>query len=64
MFGTVDADPGENRASVSFADTSTESALGQLFVAHNDGAGIEIAQFDVADGGLVQAVRSCRGRPA
>ena len=54
VFGTVDTDPGENRASVSFADTSTESALGQLFVAHNDTAGIEIAQFDLAGGDLVQ----------
>jgi hypothetical protein len=53
-FGTVDADPGENQASVSFADTSTETALGQLFVAHNDAAGIEIAHFDLADGSLVQ----------
>ena len=50
----VDADPGENGASVSFADTSTETALGQLFVAHNDGGGIEIAHFDEADGSLVQ----------
>ena len=37
-FGPVGADPGENGASVSFADTSTETALGQLFVAHNEAA--------------------------
>jgi hypothetical protein len=53
-FGSVDPDPGENQASVSFADTSTETALGQLFVAHNDAGGIEIAHFDLADGSLVQ----------
>jgi hypothetical protein len=54
VFGPIDADPGENQASVSFADTSTEEALGQLFVAHNEGTGIEIAHFDEADGSLVQ----------
>jgi len=54
VFGPVSTVPGENRASTSFADTSTESALGQLFVAHNDGTGIEIAHFDQADGSLVQ----------
>ena len=47
VFGPVSALPGENRASVSFADSSTETTLGQLFVAHNDGAGIEIAHFDL-----------------
>jgi hypothetical protein len=48
-FGT----PG-GPASVSFADTSTDDALGQLFVAHNDAGGIEIAHFDEADGSLRQ----------
>ena len=54
VFGPVSALPGENRASVSFADSSTETTLGQLFVAHNDGTGIDIAHFDLADGSLVQ----------
>ena len=54
IFGTVDPDPGENGASVSFADTSTASGLGQLFAVHNEGAGIEIAHFDEADGSLVK----------
>jgi hypothetical protein len=53
VFGTQNTDPGED-GSVSFVDTSTESALGQLFVVHNEADGIEIAHFDEADGSLVQ----------
>ena len=52
VFGTPSAALGENGASVSFADTSSEDALGQLFVAHNDGGGVQIAHFDEADGSL------------
>ena len=52
VFGT----PGEG--SVSFADTSGPTGLGQVFAVHNDdkatGGDIEIAQLDEADGGLVQ----------
>jgi hypothetical protein len=53
VFGTQSATPGANGASVSFADTSTATGPGQLFAAHNDGAGIEIAHFNEADGSLV-----------
>ena len=63
VFGPVGA-PGDNRANVAFADTSTETALGQLFVAHNDGPGIHIAHFDEADGSLVEALhRAGHHRP-
>ena len=54
VFGTVSAVPGDNGASVSFADTSTASGPGQLFAVHNDDPGIEIAHFDEADGSLVK----------
>ncbi len=59
VFGTRSAVPGLNGSSVSFADTSGPTGLGQLFVAHNDdgtGADIEIAQIDEADGALIQQV--------
>lgn len=39
-----------------FADTSTASALGQMFVAYNDGGGVSVAQVDEATGALVQRV--------
>lgn len=61
-FGTRSTTPGENGSSVSFADTSGATGLGQLFVAHNDddtaagAADIEIAQFDEATGDLVQQI--------
>jgi hypothetical protein len=60
VFGPV----GNARASVSFADTSTEAGPGQLFVAHNEGAGVEIARFDEANGSLVEqfAVPGTTGR--
>ena len=53
VFGPVRA-AGDNRASVSFADTSTDSGPGRLFAAHNEGARIEIAEFDEADGRLLR----------
>ena len=33
-----------------FADTSSDTRPGVLFVVHNDGGGVEIARFDVASG--------------
>jgi len=62
VFGTRDMDPGENGSSVSFADTSGATGLGQLFAVHNDddatpGApDIEVAQLDEFDGSLVAQV--------
>lgn len=60
VFGTRGTSAGDNGSSVSFADTSGATGLGQLFVAHNDddaaGPDIEIAQFDETDGSLVQQV--------
>lgn len=50
------------RAGDGFADSSTATALGQLFVVHNDDgaaagdADVEIAQIDEADGTLVKQV--------
>jgi hypothetical protein len=43
-------------ASVSFADTSTDSAPGRLFAAHNEAASIQIAEFDDAGGALLRQV--------
>ncbi|MGH9284788.1 MAG: hypothetical protein ACRD0M_03810, partial [Acidimicrobiales bacterium] len=42
--------------SASPADSSTATALGQLFVVHNDAAGVSVAQIDNATGNLVQDV--------
>jgi len=63
-FGTRGMAPGGNGSSVSFADTSGPTGLGQLFAAHNDDskagdanpADIEIAQFDELTGDLVQQI--------
>ena len=58
--GTLDV-PGGNGASVSFADASGPTGLGQLYAVHNDddvtagGADIEIAQFDETTGLRVRA---------
>ena len=54
VFGPVDADPGENRASVAFADTSTRTRSASSSSPTTRRAGIEIAHFDAADGSLVQ----------
>lgn len=56
VFGTRGTAPGGNGASVSFADASVATGLGQLFAVHNDdddaagAADIEIAQFDETTG--------------
>ncbi len=42
--------PDNSPASVSFADTSTAGTPGQLYVLHNDDAGLELAQIDEATG--------------
>ena len=52
VFGTQSAAPGAD-GSVSFADTSTEDALGQVFALHNDTGTIHIAHLDEADGSRV-----------
>jgi len=39
---------------VGFADSSIATGLGQLFVVHNEGTGIEIAQIDETDGSVVK----------
>lgn len=60
VFGTRSMTPGANGSSVSFADTSGATGLGQLFVAHNDddasadAPDIEIAQFDESSGSRVR----------
>jgi len=59
LFG--DASAGSN-AFVAFADSSTATALGQLFVVHNDDDGapgapdVEIAQIDQESGAVVRQV--------
>ena len=61
-FGTRSTIPGGNGSSVSFADTSGPTGLGQLFVAHNDddtsagASDIEIAQFDETTGDIVRQI--------
>jgi hypothetical protein len=45
---------GDGIGSVSFADTSTEDALGQVWMVYNDTNGVSLAQFDEASGQLVQ----------
>ena len=42
--------------SVSFGETSSGTALGQIFAPHNDAAGVSIAQVDETTGALVQDV--------
>ena len=45
---------GDGYGSIGFADTSTDDALGQLWVAYNDVNGISIAQIDEERGDVVQ----------
>ena len=45
---------GDGFGSVSFADTSTASALGQVWIVYNDVNGVSIAQVDETTGELVQ----------
>ena len=49
VFGTPSAMPGANGASVSPVESG-----GHVYAAHNEGSGIEIAEFDAADGRLLR----------
>ena len=53
---TEDDDSSDTLGNFGFADSSIATALGQLFVVHNEGTGIEIAQIDEADGSIVKQV--------
>ena len=53
---TEDDNSDDTLGNFGFADSSIATALGQLFVVHNEGTGIEIAQIDEADGSIVKQV--------
>src|SRR3712207_7193968 len=44
---------GTGRASAAFADASTDSRLGVIYVVHNDGTGVEVARIDAQQGARV-----------
>src|SRR3712207_8122754 len=44
---------GTGRASAAFADASTDSRLGVIYVVHNDGTGVEVARIDAQQGARI-----------